>query len=556
MRKLSEREINLILIWIGISITALLFLGGYDYIFLRVSAPAEGGSYSEGIVGEPRYINPAVSAANEVDRDISTLIFSGLVKHDEFGNIVPDLAESYEIKGGGKTYEFTLRENLFWSNKVPVTSDDVIFTINLVKDAKYQSPLRNIWQGVKAEKIDDRRLALKLSVEYEPFLENASIGIMPKHIWEKVLPQNFLLTQLNLKPIGFGPYQLKKITKSASGKIKSMEFSPNKGYYEKAKLSSVLLRFYETQEALINGFKRREIDGFTLNSPLEKEVVKSRSVEFYDISLPRYFAVFFNQGKSKTLSELDVRKALATATDKNRIAREVLKDEAKTQEGPFSYSLIKIKDPEIIYKLDFAKAEDILEKAGWKIGDGVYREKKLKGDKKATVLEFSLTTTDWPELTRVASILKENWEMIGAKVNLDIVPVNAIQSQSIRPRQYEALLFGEVLTLNPDPFSFWHSTQRKDPGLNLSVYSNKKVDGLLETARQSENPKIKAEKYEEFQNIIMSELPAIFLYSPNYIYALPPKIKGMNTKVINTPSQRFENINKWHTATRRAPKQN
>lgn len=554
IRKLSEREINLILIGIGTAAAAMFFLGGYDYLFLRIPVPDEGGTYTEGIVGEPRYINPAISVANEVDRDITTLIFSGLVKHNEMGEIVPDLAESYEIKDDGKTYEFTLRKNLLWPDKTPITSDDIIFTINLVKDAKYQSPLRNTWQGVKAEKIDDRTLALKLSVEYEPFLENATLGIMPKHIWEKVSPQNFLLTQLNSKPIGFGPYQLKKITKSASGKIKSMEFSPNEKYYEKANISTILLRFYETQNDLINAFKRREVDGFSLNSPLEKELIKSRSVKFYDIKLPRYFGVFFNQDKSKVLSDLEVRKALAMSTDKKTIVEETLKNEAEIQDGPFPYGLLEIENPEILYPFDLAKAEKILDKAGWKIGEGGLREKKLKGEKNSTTLEFTLTTTDWPELTQVASILKNDWEKIGARVNLDIVPVNAMQTQSIRPREYEALLFGEVLTLNPDPFSFWHSTQRKDPGLNLAMYSNKKVDGLLEIARQEIDPEIKASKYEEFQKIIVNEIPAIFLYSPNYIYAMLPKIKGMDTQAINTPSQRFENINKWYIATKRAPK--
>mgnify|MGYP001597602759 CR=1 FL=1 len=554
LRRLTEREINLILIWIGVSAAALFFLGGYDYIFLRVPAPDEGGSYTEGIVGEPRYLNPAVSSANEVDRVITTLIFSGLVKHDEFGEIIPDLAESYEIKDGGKTYEFTLRENLMWPDNAPLTSDDVIFTINLIKDAKFQSPLRNTWQGVKAEKIDDRKLVLKLSVEYEPFLENATIGIMPKHIWEKVLPQNFLLTQLNVKPIGFGQYQLKKITKSAAGKIKSMEFSPNDKYYEKANISRIILRFYETQNDLISAFKRREVDGFSLNSPLEKDIVKSRNVKFYDVKLPRYFGVFFNQEKSKPLSDIAVRKALALSTDKKKIVEEILKNEAEIQIGPFPHGLLDINPPSVAYEFDPSKALEALDKAGWKSGDGGIREKKLKGEKNSTKLEFTLTTTDWPELTQVASVMKSDWEKIGAKINLDIVPVSAVQTQTIRPRQYEALLFGEVLTLNPDPFSFWHSTQRKDPGLNLSVYSNQKVDGLLETARQTDDPDAKTAKYEEFQKIIMSELPAIFIYSPNYIYALPPKIKGMNTQAINTPSQRFENINKWYTATKRVRK--
>lgn len=552
LRKLSEREINLILILIGVSAASMFFLGIYDYVFLRTYAPDSGGIYSEGVVGEPRYINPVVASANEVDRDLTTLIFSGLVKHNEFGEIVPDLAESYEIKDGGKTYEFKLRENLLWPDKTPVTSDDIIFTINLVKDSKYQSPLRNAWQGVKAEKIDDRTVSLNLSVEYEPFLENATLGIMPKHLWEEVLPQNFLLNQLNLKPIGFGPYKVKKITKSASGKIKSIEFSRNEDYYYgKANISTLIIRFYESQDKLINAFKLREIDGFSLNSPLDREMIKSRSLKYYDIKLPRYFGVFFNQEKSKILSEIEVRKALEMSVDKKRIVEEILKNDAQVQNGPFPYGLLEIDDPEILYPFDYEKAEETLEKAGWVKTDSGTREKKLKGEKTPTVLEITLTTTDWPELTQVASAIKEGWEKIGIKVNLDIVPVNAIQSQSIRPRQYEALLFGEVLTLNPDPFSFWHSTQRKDPGLNLSMYSNKKVDGLLEIARQESDPEIKKSKYEEFQKIIIKEVPSVFLYSPNYVYALPSKIKGMNTQAINTPSQRFENINNWYISTKR-----
>jgi peptide/nickel transport system substrate-binding protein len=178
----------------------------------------------------------------------------------------------------------------------------------------------------------------------------------------------------------------------------------------------------------------------------------------------------------------------------------------------------------------------------------------MKGERKPVALEFVLTTTDWPELTQVASILKEDWEKIGAKVNLDVVPVNAIQSQTIRPRSYEVLLFGEVLSLNPDPFSFWHSTQRKDPGLNLSFYSNKRVDGLLESARQSFSKETKINKYEEFQKIILQDVPAIFLYSPNYTYAVSSKIKGLETTAVNTPSQRFENINKWYIGTKRIKK--
>lgn len=554
LRNLSEKEINRVLILLGLAAAASLFLSGYDYWALRTPAPAQGGSYSEGIVGEPRYINPVVSLANEVDRDIATLVFAGLVKHDETGKIVPDLAQSYQVKDGGKTYEFTLRDNLTWPDKKPLTADDVVFTVNLIKDPKFQSPLRNNWQGVKMEKIDEKKVVAKLPVAYQNFLESAIVGILPQHVWSAVQPQNFLLTQLNLKPIGLGPYQLQRITKNSSGAVKSMEFSPNPRYYEEARIARLVLRFYQFQDEAINAYRRREIDGLALNSVAEKQLLKSRAAKFYNLKLPRYFAVFFNQTKSTPLADLEVRRALAQASDKSRIISEIFANEAQIQNGPFPFGLLSIDPPGVKYEFDPATAETILEKAGWKRGERDVREKKLKGDKTPTGLEFTLSTTDWPEMTQAASILKDDWEKIGAKVNLDVVPVNAIQNQVIRPRQYEALLFGEVLGLDPDPFSFWHSTQRKDPGLNLALYNNKKVDGLLESARQTADDEEKTAKYEQFQKIIMQDLPAVFLYSPDYIYAVAKKVKGLNTTAVNTPSQRFENINKWYIATKRVKK--
>lgn len=551
-RNLTLKELDAVLFGLGLAAASLLFLTGYDYIALRKPAPADGGSYTEGIVGEPRYLNPIVASANEVDRDITTLIFSGLVKHDEQGQIVPDLAESYEIADDGKTYVFNLRENLKWPDKTPFTADDVVFTINLIKDPRYQSPLRNNWQGVRVEKSGDLQVAIRLPVEYEPFLENVTVGILPQHLWESVQPQNFLLTQLNTKPVGLGQYQIRKISKNASGNIKSIVLSPNSYYPEKAHISSLTLRFYEDQNGLLNAFRRREVEGLSLTSALEKEMIKSRNANIHRLKLPRYFGVFFNQTKSDALKELDVRKALAYGSDREGIVGDILKGEGQAQYGPFPAGLLEIGLPKEKYGFDFQKAEDVLDKAGWKLGEDRVRTKKIKN--KTVRLEFSLTTTDWPELTQVAAWLKRDWEKIGARVNLDVVPVNAVQIQNIRPREYEALLFGEVLGLNPDPFSFWHSTQKRDPGLNLALYSDKRVDGLLESARQTIEPASKINKYEEFQNIIARDMPAVFLYNPNYIYAVSAKINGVDTEAINTPAQRFENINKWYINTSRVRK--
>mgnify|MGYP001613485319 CR=1 FL=1 len=554
LRNLSSAEINLMLVWLGLAIAASLFLASYDFWVLKAPAPDSGGSYSEAVVGEPHYLNPLLASSNEADRDLTTLIFSGLVKHNEQGEIVPDLAESYKVSNDGKTYEFILKPNLLWPDGEPFTSDDVVFTVNLIKDPKYQSPLKNNWQGVKAEKVDERKVVIRLPVEYTPFLENATVGILPKHLWSQVQPQNFLLTQLNIKPVGLGQYQVRKITKNAAGSIRSLELSPNPNYPEKANIQRLIVRFYENQEDVINAYRRRQIDGFALSSAREMDDLKP-SLNLYRLKLPRYFAVFFNQDKSPALKEANVRQALAYAADRDGIVREILKSEAQTQYGPFPHGLLSIKEPDQKYEFNLEKAENVLEKNKWKRSEeSGLREKKLSGDKNPSPLELTLTTTDWPELTQVASILKRDWEKIGVRVNLDVVPVAAVQSQIIRPREYQALLFGEVLGLNPDPFSFWHTTQRKDPGLNLALYSDKRVDGLLETARQNATADERVVKYERFQNILMDDAPAVFIYSPNYIYAVSNKVKGIAAEAVNTPSQRFENINKWYIETKRVRK--
>ncbi len=160
-------------------------------------------------------------------------------------------------------------------------------------------------------------------------------------------------------------------------------------------------------------------------------------------------------------------------------------------------------------------------------------------------------TTSWPELKLTSEILKEQWERLGARVNLEIINPAIIQQEYIRPRNYQTLLFGEVLSADPDPFAFWHSSQKKDPGLNLSLYQNSDVDKLLEEARQEMNPEKRVEKYVEFQKELVDDIPAIFLYSPTYLYPVNKRIKGIEIDQIAIHSQRFSQIENWYINTKR-----
>ncbi len=153
-------------------------------------------------------------------------------------------------------------------------------------------------------------------------------------------------------------------------------------------------------------------------------------------------------------------------------------------------------------------------------------------------------------MASVAEQVKEQWEKLGAKVTIETLPISQLQ-EVIRQRTYQILLFGEILTPDPDPFPLWHSSQREGLGGNLALYNNKTADKLLEEARQTLNPLERAQKYDEFQKVLIEDIPAVFLYSPHYLYGLDADVNGFDTELIAAPSDRFTNVVHWYLETKR-----
>lgn len=565
---------------------ALLIIGSSATLIVKfyyahtVIAPAQGGIHIEGALGIPRFINPALAQVSDVDRDITRLVYSGLMKYTKEGKLVGNLAENFSIQDE-KIYTFKLHDTIFWHDGEPFTADDVVFTIKLIQDPKYASPIRLNWQGVEVEKVDDRTVRFTLLNTYSPFLENTTVGILPKHIWENVSPKSFPLAEANLRPIGTGPYKFEKFQKDASGDIKSYSLKANTQYYEKVpNLERIVFKFFESEDEAIVALKNGEISAMSfLSGSNSSQVEFLRDETIHTFSLPRYFAVFFNQSKSKVLKEKEVRQALAVATDREEIIRVSAAGKGQPAFGPIIRELLGY-NPQIEGKYQFSleQAKKILDDAKWldTNGDGV-REKilpgvqtndtatttvKTKGAKgtvkptpppaiEPTPLEINLITVQWPELEKTVRVLKEQWEKIGVKVDIHSYTLGEIQQNFIRPREYETIVFGEVLGIDPDPFSFWHSSQKKDPGLNLALYENKTADKLLEEARQTLNSETRAEKYILFQNAVSDDIPAIFLYSPSYLYPVSKNVKGMKEGKIGDPSWRFSDVADWYIKTKR-----
>lgn len=533
------------------AISAFIFWAGYFYIDVTKQIPKIGGEYTEGIIGQPLYINPLLSQTSEADADLVQLIYNGLFTYDNKGVIVPDLAESYELSEDQKTYTINLKKGIIWHDGSPFTANDVYYTVTILQDPMYKSPLRQNWQGVTAEVVDDYTIAFNLKNPYSGFMDSLTVGILPKVLWENIAPEKFALADYNLRPIGTGPYKFVDLQKDASGNILSYSLISNKQYHLGVPyISKVTLNFYQDEDSLLAAYNKKEISGMSSLAPAKIASIKNtKSTNIHELALPRYFSVFLNELKNAALADAKVREALTLATDRQEIIRDVLSGKGSPVYGPIFSNMNGYRDPEGLAEFNIEKAKQLLDDAGWKMDSEAGVRKKG-----STELSFGIITADWPELSRTADILKAQWEKIGVKVDVKVLTVSDMQQNYIRPREYDALLFGQSISFNPDLYPYWHSSQKRDPGLNLAMFDNKDADTILDSIRQESDPEKRDGQLQELQKILAQEKPAIFLYSPLYLYPTNNMLRGDEVENIASPSKRFSQVHLWYVKTKRVLK--
>jgi peptide/nickel transport system substrate-binding protein len=529
---------------------SLVFWLSHIYLNATRPIPKRGGEYIEGIVGQPLYINPLLSQTSEADSDLSGLIYSGLFKYNAKGEIENALAQGFEVSEDKKTYTVRLRKDLFWQDDQPLTASDVFFTISILQDPAYKSPLRQNWQGVTVDQVDDYTLTFNITNPYFGFLNNLTIGILPKHIWGNIAPEKFSLAEYNLRPIGSGPYLFVDFQKNSNGEILSYNLEAFSKYYEgEPYVSKMIFNFYPDEEMMIAAYNKKEVKGMETVDPEKIDSIKNKkSTTVKELSFPRYFSVFFNKTKSVSLASADVRKALSYAINRREIIDQVLKGRGAEIYSPFLETMDEFNGDVDKRNFDLEKARKVLDEADWKLNNDGIREKK--GEK----LQFKIYTTDWPDLAETANILAKQWKEIGADASVENLTATDLQQNYIRPREYDALLFGQDTNFEPDLYPFWHSSQKQDPGFNLAMFENKDADSLLQDIRQELDEGKREEKYRELQKIISDEAPAAFLYSPYYLYPISSDVKGMEVENINSPAWRFADVNKWYIKTSRVKK--
>lgn len=564
----SKKEFKIFILSIGVAFIAMVVLVGKVNSAFMTEVPASGGTITEGIIGTPTLVNP-VLALSDADKDLTSIVYSGLMRKTPEGTFIPDLAESYTVSEDGMTYTFILRKNAKFQNGIAVTADDIIFTIDKIKDPLIKSPRKIGWDGVSVSKTNDTTIVFTLKQPYISFLDNTTTGILPMHIWKNVSAAEFGLSALNIKAIGSGPYQIESISKNDEGVPEKYSLKRfNDFTLGQPHIKYINIVSYSNEKDLIKALISKSIDQASGLSPENDSQIKDAGYTIHTARLPRIFGVFLNSTNNKLLSDTSVINAFDKALNRQELVDKILGGYGNIAHNPIPDSIVTNQQLDQYKNDSLEEAKNILDKAGWLMGpDGIRSRSatttvtKTKKVGKKTVTEtvkvnngpttrlaFSITTGDTPELKEATILIKEQLEKLGAQIDIKIYEPGPL-NQIIRARNYEALFFGQIINHESDLFSFWHSSQKLDPGLNIAMYNNKNADAILEFAQKTLNRESRITKYDDFIKEFDKNIPALIIYSPKYLYATLPKTNNLKLNILTTPSDRFLSIYDWYAQT-------
>jgi len=534
-------------------VTAIVMAGRVNSYFLT-EVPADGGSLHEGLIGLPHTVNPVI-AVTDADRDIASLVYAGLTRSSG-GATIPDLASGWTISPDGLTYTFELRPGLTFQNGDPLTADDVIFTIDRIKDPALKSPHANDWAGVTATSTSPTTVVLSLKQPSSSFLAQTSLGILPRKIWEAVSDDQFIFSQYNIQPVGAGPYRVSTVDRDQGGIPTDYRLAAWGGYHAGAPhLSEIVFTFFPDSDHALDALAKGSIDSLGSLPPAAAKELATNGGEPYAVRaapLDRVFGVFFNQNKNAALADANVRAALDMSVDRQAIVDTVLDGYGVPVASPLPAGFDAGTTSAPVPSADLDGARALMAKSGWKY-DATTGLLGKKASKKAatTTLAFTLYTADTPDLKAAASMVRDAWDTLGANVTLSILPASDLYQSVIKPRNYDTVLFGEAVAKGSDLYAFWHSSQRNAPGLNIALYTNSKADKTLDDLRTATSTTVMDADYAKLQSMIAADDPAIFLYSPQFIYALPKSLRDASIGTIASPADRFSTVADWYMSTER-----
>jgi len=506
--------------------------------------PAFGGTYVEGVAGLVQYLDPIIAATN-VDQDVSRLVFTGLTRFDRDGTIVPDLA-TFETDPTGRIWTFFIRTDATWHDGAPVTADDVLYTVGLLQDHAYGGPFADAFRGVLVTFLGPKTVRFTLPDVYAPFAGSTTVPLLPAHILKSVPFAELPRQAFNLRPVGTGPFRVTEVDARQVTLTRYDDFYRTKPARTRAYLDRIVLRFYRDGGEALAALARGEIDGTPGVSPQDAGRARTlKSVDLLILPTNDFTALFLNVRPTRPVfRDRVVRQAIAAAIDRGRVLQ-VAADGRGSVADEFvpSSSWAFVRDvPRISFSA--ADARTMLDAADWKDhdGDGIR-------DKGGVTLKFSISTSDEPARLAAARQIADDLAKVGIAVDIRAVSFAELVDRVARQRAFDALLVGITVGNDPDPYPFFHSSQVADPGDNFSGYSTLPMDRLLEQARRTVDQSKRRELFAQVFNAIAADVPVVFLYYSDYLYAQSRVLKGFRVAPVNDPTQRFWNVEDWYVKT-------
>lgn len=547
-------QILVVLVTLGI-VAVLLFSQQSPVITGPIlPQPEQGGVYTEGLVGSLGRLNPLLDWNNSVDRDVNRLLFSGLFRFDEHGLPRSDLAEGWGVTPDGTVYNITLRQNALWHDGEPVTSDDVIFTIDRMKSAGslYPQDIKDLWSKIEVTRLDEKTFKLTLPEPFVPFMDYLTFGILPKHLFESVSPDEMEVADFNINPVGSGPYRFDHLI-IEDGEIKGVVLTLSTNYYGKSPfIEQVVFRYYPSSEAAFEAYQQGDVLAVNQIAPeILSAALEEPNLSVYTSRLPQISFVLFNLNRPEVafLQDPKVRRALMLGLNRPYIINTFLQGQAIMTDGPILPGSWAYHDGTEHFEYDPDQAINLLKGEGYVIPaeGGEVRAKE------GNPLTFAMLHPDDTLHTQIAQTIRDEWAALGVRVDLQAVPYDELAVDFLAARDYQAALVDLNLsrTPDPDPYPFWHQAEATG-GQNYSQWDNRPASEYLEQARVTADFTLRTRLYRNFQVVFAKELPALPLFAPVYSYGVDSQVEGVQMPSLYDPSDRLATFSDWYLLTRRA----
>jgi peptide/nickel transport system substrate-binding protein len=495
----------------------------------------DGGRLINAMTGEPSNLI-AMIAGDSASSAIANNIFNSLLKYDEALNYAPEIAESWSISNNQKTITFKIREGLYWADGEKLTSKDVMFTWKLVTDKNTRTPYASDYQLVKKASIPDPyTFRVTYEESYAPALDTwTALHILPEHLLKN---EDINSTYFSRNPIGSNYY---KLDNWKSGQQVSLTRNPL-SINGKANINNLISRIIPDTSSQFLELTADNIDLMNINPIQFQRVFPSRKDLQDKIGLYKelgngYTYLGFNL-KKEPFNDKRVRKALNFAIDKNEIIKGVLLGLGEPLSSPYKpgtrWNNTKLKP----YPYDSNRALALLNQAGFKKNKDGLLERNGK------TLRFEILTNQNKQREMTAVIIQRRLKEIGVDVSIRVIEWASFINQFIKTGDFDVVVLGWSLSLDPDQYNIWHSTQQGPGQFNFLGYENKRVDNLLERGRLELDVTKREKIYHEFSDILLDDSPIIYLYAGYGLSAINKRVRGIKKPA--PPAGIYHNSYDW-----------